>query len=216
MLELRHMGRREKITIGEYYHIFNRGVEKRKIFNNKRDYLRFSNSMILLNTENPSKMSFERIDVDEHPLDDERLVDIIAYCLNSNHFHFILKENKENGIATFIKKICTSHAMYFNKKYERSGVLFQGRFKSVHIDSNDLLLYLAVYVSCNSQVHKIEDAETYAWCSFSEYVGLPSLNICQKDNISSQFKDTDEYKKFCLEKVAGMIEKKNHQELYLE
>lgn len=209
------MGRREKIITEEYYHIFNRGVEKRKIFNNKKDYSRFCDSMIFLNTENPSKMSFDKFNNNERPSDNERLVDIVAYCLNSNHFHFILKENKEYGIATFIKKICTSHAMYFNKKYERSGFLFQGRFKSVHIDSNDLLLYLSAYVNCNSQVHKIEDAEKYVWCSFPEY--LEGIGIgCQKDVILDQFKKPSDYKAFCLEKVRGMIDKKDNEKLYLE
>ena len=209
------MSMREKIITGEYHHIFNRGVEKRKIFNNKNDYFRFCNSMIFLNTENPSKMSFDKFDDNEYPSDNERLVDIIAFCLNSNHFHFILKENKEYGIATFMKKVCTSHAMYFNKKYERSGVLFQGRFKSVHIDSNDLLLYLSAYVNCNSQVHKIEDAEKYLWCSFPEYLGESGIG-CQKDVIFDQFESSNDYKIFCLEKVEGMINRKDNEKLYFE
>ncbi|MFA6183588.1 MAG: transposase [Parcubacteria group bacterium] len=209
------MSRREKIIIGEYYHIFNRGVEKRKIFNNKNDYFRFCNSMIFLNTEKPSKMSFDKFDDNERPSDNEMLVDIVAYCLNSNHFHCILKEKRENGIATFIKKVCTSHAMYFNKKYERSGVLFQGRFKSVHIDSNDLLLYLSAYVNCNSQVHKIEDAEKYPWCSFPEYLGGLGIG-CQKSIILDQFKSSIDYKTFCLEKVDGMISRKDNEKLCFE
>jgi len=210
-----YMSRREKIIIGEYYHIFNRGVEKRKLFNNNRDYSRFVNAMILLNIERSSKMPSEKIDINDYPSDDERLVDIVAYCLNSNHFHFILKENKKNGIATFIKKVCTSHAMYFNKKYKRSGVLFQGRFKSKHIGSNDLLLYLSAYVNCNSQVHRVKDAEEYLWCSFPEYLEKSEPSVCQKDIIINQFKDSNEYKKFCLEKIIGMIEKKDDEKLYL-
>jgi putative transposase len=92
------------------------------------------------------------------PDTEERLVDVVAYCINSNHFHLLLRENKENGIATFMKKICTGYAMYFNKKNERSGILFQGRFKSVHVDSNDLLLYVSAYINCNSEIHGIEKA----------------------------------------------------------
>jgi hypothetical protein len=133
---------------------------------------------------------------------------VVAYCLNPNHFHLILKENKENGIATFMKKICTGHAMYFNKKYERSGVLFQGRFKSVHASSNDLLLYLSAYVNCNSQIHSIADALEYPWCSFSEYMGKKGIE-CQKDIIMSQFKNSEEYRTFCLEKVVGMKKRKD-------
>ena len=211
------MKRREKLIVGEYYHIFNRGVEKRSIFNNPNDYLRFLDSMIFFNTEKPgwAVKNLRQSGVEDRPRSEERLVDIVAYCLNSNHFHFILKENKENGITTFMKKICTGHAMYFNKKYERSGVLLQGRFKSVHINSNDLLLYLSAYVNCNSQIHAIKNAEKYPWCSFPEYLGADGIG-CQKNVITEQFRNINEYNDFCLEKVVGMKERKNMEKFNLE
>jgi len=206
------MRRREKITIGEYYHIFNRGVEKRIIFRQKADYNRFIKSLEFFNTNSPIEMrSEEKIS----PKSDERLVDVVAYCINSNHFHLLLKENKENGIVTFMKKVCTGYAMYFNKKNDRSGVLFQGRFKSVHMDSNDLLLYISAYVNCNSQIHGIENAEIYPWCSFPEYLGN-SGEKCQKGVVSDQFKNIKEYKNFCLEKVVGMKDKKKFDRCFFE
>jgi len=171
------------------------------------------------------------------PERDEMLVDVISYCLNSNHFHLLLKERKENGIATFMKKVCTGYAMYFNKKNERSGVLFQGRFKSVRIDSNDHLLHASVYVNCNNQVHGIGSASQYPWCSFSEYsrtvlpgrtvlgapgvlkertvLGIPN-GICQKEIILEQFRNPEEYKEFCLEKIVGIKDKKELQQYFLE
>jgi len=198
------MQRREIIAVGEYYHIFNRGVDKRIIFKHNKDYVRFLESLIFFNTENSIQM---RLEDKVRPKPDERLVDIVVHCLNPNHFHLILKENKKNGITTFMKKICTGYAMYFNKKHERSGVLFQGRFKSVHIDSNDLLLYMSAYVNCNSQIHGIADALKYPWCSFPEYIGKEGIG-CQKDKIMGQFKNSEDYKTFCLEKVVGMKERK--------
>lgn len=198
------MRRKEIITTGEYYHILNRGVEKRTIFHQKADYKRFAESLEFFNTESPIEM---RSDGKLLPEPGERLVDIVAYCLNSNHFHLLLKENKENGIATFMKKVCTGYAMYFNKKNDRSGVLFQGRFKSVHINANDSLLYISAYVNCNSEIHSIEKAENYPWCSFPEYLGI-GKEKCQKDIIVDQFKSINEYKTFCLEKVVGMKDKK--------
>ena len=206
------MRRREIITTGEYYHIFNRGVEKRKIFYQKADYKRFVQSLEFFNTQSSIEM---RSDEKLLPEPEERLVDVVAYCLNSNHFHLLLKENKENGIATFMKKVCTGYAMYFNKKNERSGVLFQGRFKSTHIDSNDLLLYVSAYVNCNSQIHSIENAETYPWCSFPEYLGSGEEK-CQKGIILDQFKNIKEYKTFCLEKVIGMKDKKKFDKYFFE
>jgi REP element-mobilizing transposase RayT len=206
------MRRREIIAVGEYYHVFNRGVEKRNIFQSQSDYKRFLESLVYFNTRSPIEMkSDEKI----LPEQKDRLVDIVAYCLNKNHFHFLLKENKENGIATFMKKVCTGYALYFNNKNERSGVLFQGRFKSVHMSSNDLLLYVSAYVNCNSQIHNIEEAEKYRWCSFSEYLGIDDEK-CQKSSVLDQFKDMGEYKTFCLEKVVGMQDKKRYEKFFVE
>jgi len=206
------MRRREIIAVGEYYHVFNRGVEKRSIFQSQSDYKRFLESMLYFNTQSPIEMkSDEKI----LPEQEDRLVDIVAYCLSKNHFHFLLKENKENGIATFMKKVCTGYALYFNNKNDRSGVLFQGRFKSVHMSSNDLLLYVSAYVNCNSQIHNIEEAEKYPWCSFPEYLGIGGEK-CQKSSVLDQFKDVGEYKTFCLEKVVGMQDKKRYEKFFVE
>ena len=201
------MKKREKIEIAEYYHIFNRGVEKRRIFYKRADYERFIKSLIIFNTDKPSWKASDMEKTGVIPTDDEQLVSLIAYCVNPNHFHLILKEKTKGGISTFMKKVCTGYAMYFNKKNERSGILFQGRFKSIHISSNDLLLYVSAYVNCNSEVHGIEKAEKYPWCSFSEYMGSQE-DICQKDDILKQFRNPKDYKDFCLEKVVRMKERK--------
>lgn len=211
------MLRRNAFAIGEYYHIFNRGVEKRKIFNQERDYVRFIDSLIFFNTEKSSWVinDLREKGIDARPKSGEMLVDIIAYCLNPNHFHLLLKENKENGVTSFMKKISTGYAMYFNKKYERSGVLFQGRFKSVHIGSNSHLLYASVYVNCNSQIHGIENAEKYPWCSLSEYLGKIG-NICRNNSIIDQFKDQEEYRIFCEENITVMKDRKEMEKIILE
>jgi len=77
----------------------------------------------------------------------DKLVDVVCYCLNSNHYHMILKQKSNDGIKKFMHKLGTSYTMYFNKKLKRSGSLFQGKFKSIHIDSNEYLLYLSAYVN---------------------------------------------------------------------
>ncbi|MEI7621222.1 MAG: transposase, partial [Candidatus Moraniibacteriota bacterium] len=199
------MKRRETITPGEYYHVFNRGIEKRRIFFKKVDYERFIDSLTLFNTDKPSWLVNDILEagMDFFPTETERLVELVAYCVNSNHFHLLLKENQENGIATFMKKVCTGYAMYFNKKNERSGILFQGRFKSVHIDSNDLLLYISAYINCNSEIHSIEKSEDYQWCSFSEYLDNQK-QLCQKAIILDQFPNVGNYRDFCYDKVVGM------------
>jgi len=206
------MRRRDAITIGEYYHIFNRGVEKRNIFHQQSDFKRFLESMMYFNTQTSIEMKSDEKNL---PKPDDRLVDIVAYCLNKNHFHLILKEIKEGGITTFMKKVCTGYALYFNNKNERSGVLFQGRFRSVYLSSNDILLYVSAYVNCNSQIHGVENAEEYPWCSFPEYLGLEKEK-CQKNIIIDQFKNPEEYKTFCLEKVVGMQDRKRFEKFFTE
>jgi putative transposase len=204
------MRRKEKFEVDEYYHVFNRGVEKRRIFYKKADYERFINYLIIFNT---TESSWKINNKNKFEIDDEKqLVKIIAYCINPNHFHLILRENKEDGISRFMKKICTGYAMYFNKKNERSGILFQGRYKASHISTDDLLLYISAYVNCNSEIHGIETAEKYPWCSFPEYLNINTKGICNKDLILNQFKGLEEYKKFCGEKVVGMKEKKEDDE----
>lgn len=211
------MKRRIPLEIGEYYHIFNRGVEKRRIFYQKSDYKRFVESLVIFNTDKPSWLikDMRESGIVFDPNEDERLVDVVAYCLNPNHFHLLLKENKKNGIASFMKKVCTGYAMYFNKKNERTGILFQGRFKSAHIDSDDLLLHVSAYVNCNSEIHGIEKAEQYPWCSFPEYLGLRD-GFCKKEVILNQFGHIGEYKRFSSEKVVGMKEKKEMENVALE
>lgn len=197
------MRRRDTFVSGEYYHIFNRGVEKRELFHEKNDYIRFFNSVIDFNTCMPSwKNKIE--DGPRLP----RLVDIIAYCLNPNHFHFILKQKYDQGITTFMKKICTGYAMYFNKKYSRSGVLFQGRFKSVHIDSNDQLLYVSAYVNCNSEVHGISPSDSYRWCSFQEYYERKKGIATDKEIILGQFREASEYRDYAVNQIPYMRQRK--------
>jgi len=209
------MRRRIEFAIGEYYHVFNRGVEKRNIFNNEKDYRRLLDSMIFFNTEKPSWIinNLRESGINAFPQPEEKLVDIIAYCLNSNHFHFLLKENKKNGISTFMKKICTGYAMYFNKKYDHSGILFQGRFKAVHIGSNEQLLHVSAYVNCNCEIHGFAKAETYPWSSFMEYISNDNRETTNKKIIIGQFKNGDEYSEYALRQIPEMQIKK---ELYLE
>ncbi len=202
------MRRKIEFAIGEHYHIRNRGVEKRTIFTKDKDFLRFLESIIYFNTEKPSWIvkDVRESGINAIPKPEERLVDVIAYCLNSNHFHLILKENKKNGIATFMKKISTGYAMYFNKKYNHSGVLFQGRFKAVHIGSNEQLLHASAYVNCNCEIHNFAKSENYQWTSFLEYIKNIDESLCQKEVVLDQFKNKEEYRKYALNQIARMQE----------
>jgi len=147
---------------GEFYHIYNRGTDKRVIFKNTKDYNRFVLLLYLCNSTKPVNIEAELqkgrtfLELMESNRGDE-LVDIGAYCLMPNHFHILIKEKNEKGISLFMKKLSTAYSMYFNKKYDRSGALFEGRFKAKHISDDAYLKYLFAYIHLNPI--KIIDSE---------------------------------------------------------
>lgn len=146
-----------------YYHIYNRGVDKRDVFSDEKDIKRFLLCMNLFNFKTPvgsvQLMSRENSSVDVKRLQkvfgSEKLVSIVSYCLNPNHFHFILKQEAEGGISEFMKRLQGGYTKYFNEKHARSGSLFQGTFKSVHIDRDEYFKLILAYVTWNYKVHSI-------------------------------------------------------------
>ncbi len=145
------MTRALRFTTGEYYHIYNRGTEKRKIFESRGDYSRFSVLLYACNTLKPTNLREQgnRItDVIERERG-ETIVSVGAYCLMPNHFHLLVKEKVENGISRFMQKIQTAYTMYFNEKNQRTGALMQGKFKAVQAIDDRYLKYLISYIHLN-------------------------------------------------------------------
>ena len=206
----------------EYYHIFNRGVDKREIFSDAQDYERFLLSMNLLNDSKDGLMIAWRDYKENNPFakvdeflklrfrERDPLVEIIAYCLNPNHYHFILKQVAEKGIEKFLHKIGVSHTKYYNEKYKRTGSLFQGVFKSILINSNDYLLYLSVYVNKNNFIHGYNNNDSWPYTSLHDYLKNKESNLTHKNIITEQFRNIDEYKDFL---EANALHIKNNKEL---
>lgn len=141
-----------------YYHIYNCGVEKRTIFENERDFQRFLDVIdFYLYDQKISFAQFQELKGEAkqtykhiNPLTDDKLrVSLIAYCLMPNHFHFVLKQKKENGITSFISDISNSHSRYFNIKYDRLGKLYQGPFKAKQLGDEQSILNVTRYVHIN-------------------------------------------------------------------
>lgn len=140
-----------KVTFAENenYHIYSRGVERRTIFLSAEDYDRFIKLLYICNSKKPIEIRTippEQIFSSERG---ETLVDIGAYCLMTNHFHLLLHEKLEGGISRFMQKLLTAYSMYFNKKHNRTGSLFEGVFKSSHADSDRYLRHLYAYIHLN-------------------------------------------------------------------
>jgi len=212
--------RRDPFVTGEYYHIYNRGVEKREILLCERDYFRFLESMKEFNNTKPVYSLFLHRELKRKGTLDvghlRELVKIICYCLNPNHFHFILKQTSENGISEFMKRLGGGYTKYFNHNYQRSGFLFQGRFKSVHIKTNAQLLYLSAYINRNYFIHGYGNDFSWPYSSLQNYIGKRNSEICNASIILDQFRSADEYREFMQENALYMRGKKEDEKYLLE
>jgi|SRR3989338_2686051 len=153
------MGRRKIVfENNQYYHIYNRGVDKRNIVSDDHDILRILESLEAFNTTDSIGSIYEySFKKKNNQLGSRgpKLVEIVAFNILDNHYHMILKQITDGGISRFMQNFGAGYTKYFNEKYDRSGVLFQGPFKAEHIDSDEYLNYVVAYVNGNHFVHKL-------------------------------------------------------------
>jgi len=198
-----------KITFqdGEIYHVFNRGIDRRSTFTDKKEFERFQ-KLIKFYRHIDIPIRFSKVnqypqEVREKILADlyksRRMIDILSYCIMPNHFHFLLKQTEEKGISTFISNITNAYTKYFNTKSERTGPLFEGVFKAVHIESEEQLIHVSRYIHLNPVASSIiadDELEAYKWSSYPEYLSLSSEEITQKELILNMFKSLNAYREF--------------------
>ena len=176
---------RPQFVTGEIYHIYNRGVEKRTVFSNEKDYRRFARDMEDFNDIAPAT-NLHRHRVKSNFKQRKPLVEILCFCLMPNHYHFLLRQLADSGITEFMRKIGTGYTNYFNLKNTRVGPLFQGKFKAIHLEKEAHLLYLPHYIHLNPldlhmpewrerKIRHTENAikflESYRWSSYLDYIG---------------------------------------------
>ncbi len=175
--------------VGDIAHICNRGVEKRKIFINHADYLRFRDNLFLLNNVD-GKIRTKHKDIfrlNAKLPKRNKLVDVLKWSLLPNHFHLLLHENIEGGILEFTKRLGNAYTKYFNIKNQgRSGYLFQNSAKIIRIKDDRHFFHLPFYIDLNpielSTDRKIEFLKSYKWSSFRDYFGDGEcIDITNKD-----------------------------------
>ncbi len=149
--------RKHSFAEGEYYHCYNRGTEKREVFCDEQDYAYFLKALYAYNT---SKV-FGKMKLTIHKKQENPPVHILAYCLLPNHYHLVLRNNTDQGISKYLQRVGGGYTMYFNKKYNRSGALFQGTFKSKYVASDQDMRHLLAYVSLNYKIHSIKNPSLY-------------------------------------------------------
>lgn len=195
---------------GEYYHIFNRGINKQSIFLDRRDWIRFMfliinfQSPVVFDNINRKVLSFiknSNFNISEKDIKEilkKRSVELNNFALMPNHFHLTVHELKENGIAQYMQRVLCAYANYFNIKYKRSGHLFQGPYKAVHIKDNDQLLYLSAYIHRNPrEISEWKNKEQkYPWSSYQDYVKENRWGeLLKQEIVLEQFPNKKDYQK---------------------
>lgn len=200
--------RKVNFASGGYYHIYNRGNSKQIIFKDDQDYKRFVSLLYLSNT----KKNFNIKDISKEIFSfdcGQNLVSIGSWVLMPNHFHILITQTEEGGISKFMQKLTTAYSMYYNKKYERTGVLFEGKFKSEHVNNDRYLKYLFSYIHLNpvkliqkdwkekgidNKVQAIEFLKNYKYSSYLDYL--------EEDRIQNKILNKSSFPKYFPNKGA--------------
>ena len=179
------------------YHIYNRGVEKRNIFIEEKNYSRFISDLQQFNSDQATLNNGRNIErgLIEVGLQSKKLVEILAFCLMPNHYHLLVQQKIEKGVTEFMRKIGTGYTNYFNTKYNRVGPLFQGKFKAVLVEKESHFMHLPHYIHLNPLELKpiylggktnpeeiLTFLKNYRWSSLPDYLGTKNFpTIVNKD-----------------------------------
>jgi len=219
-----------------FYHIYNRGVEKRKIFLDKQDYKVFLSYLKLYLSTKQESVN-EIIDYDLKIVNRDKIIselfklnnfynkiELISYVLMPNHFHLELKQSGKKDIENFMRSLITKYSKYFNKKYERVGPLFQGRYKAVLIRNTEYLLYLSRYIHLNpiELLTHSQSLVEYPWSSYPAYLKIINISWLKTSLLSNNYLlngiySRDLYKKFVeINKNEDDLDSKGVKEILID
>jgi putative transposase len=221
--------------MAEIYHVLSRGVEKRQIFLDEPDYLRFIHDLFEFNDEKAATNNFYKYnDVGHRYIEREPrklLAKIHAFCLMPNHYHLLLEPVIEKGIALFMKKINGGYAKYFNIKYQRRGTLFETRYKKILVNAEPYFIHLPYYIHLNPldiaapewRERKIKNyneaikfLESYRWSSHIDYLGEKNFpSVTQRDFLLEYFGGHAQYKQ-SIQRYLKTFDLENIKNLCLE
>lgn len=180
------------------YHVYNRGVEKRDIFIDERDYKTFLYFLkqYLIEEKDPIRdkknykgRTFVRRSFYER-------IELLAYCLMPNHFHLLIKQKNKDDLKEFMQCLATSYSLYFNDRYERVGTLFQGRYKAILVKDDNYLLHLSRYIHLNpakdDKGRTFVKLQGYDFSSYQDYIGVRNTKWVKTGFILEYFNDNKE------------------------
>lgn len=185
----------EKIyTLDTYYHVFNRGVGRRSIFKDEKDYVVFLSLLKRYLGEEPIKDKQNR----EYPWFHNE-IQLLAFCLMPNHYHLLVYQQDEHAMTNLLRSLCTSYTRYFNKKYKRVGHLFQDRFKASRISNDAYLLHISRYIHLNPKDYKnwqFSSLPYYLDQKHSNWMSpQPILDLFENESYINFVKDYESHKK---------------------
>jgi len=209
---------------GGFYHIYNRGVEKRRIFLDDQDYRVFlyyfkiylSSKEVILN-EIKVDMTLTEEEKAEKIIEISRLnnfykkIDLICFVLMNNHYHLLLRQEEKNCIEMFMRSLNTKYVKYFNFKYQRVGPLFQSRYKGVLIEKEDYFLHISRYIHLNPLeiLSSEKNLVSYPWSSYSAYLRKQNITWINKTYLKEYFK---KFNGFNFNSYQGFVEGYKEQE----
>lgn len=163
-----------KHLTGNYYHVYNRGCNRESIFLTDGNYLYLTNLI--------------------HRFLHSYSIAIIAYCLMPNHYHFLIRSDKDDVIAPFIQRLFNSYTQAFNRQQKRSGTLFERRSKSILVDDEDYLIYLCRYIHLNPVAARLVACpEDWVYSNYLEWIGKRDGVLCDREFVQSYFAQPDDY-----------------------
>jgi len=207
--------RKTFLATGEVYHVLNRSSYGFPIFKGKREREYFLEAMgYYIQANPPTKFSLYKIKKDMFSVSlKDRLVTIINFCIMPTHFHFTLRQDKDDGIKKFIQKLTSSFAHYFAIKNRSSGHVFEGNFKAIRVENEEQLIHLSRYIHLNPvSSYLVENPEDYLYSSYRVYLGKEKSFIVDPSLVLSNFSSPLEYERFVLSQkdYQRKIEKIKH------
>lgn len=220
--------RKIPLITSQIYHVFNRGVEKRKIFKDKRDYRRLIDTLNYYRYShiNLKYSDYLKLNSNEKFRIQNNLVQKISpviklqcFTLMPNHFHLLIQQTKDSGISNFMRHISDSYTRYFNIRWDRVGPLFQGQFKAIRIESDEQLLHISRYIHLNPHTgYVVKDFEhllSYPWSSLNEFI-TQEHGFCQTSLILKHFSKKLTYRDFLYDQKDYQLELENIKHLLVE
>ncbi len=217
------------LVSGEIYHIFNRSIARQTIFKNLKDYQRLVDVINYYRFKKlPLRYShYNRLPTEQknqfnqdYLTNNKPMLDIITYCIMPNHFHFLLQPFAKNAISDFMRNMQNSYSKYCNKKYERTGSLFQFMFRAVHMETDEQLIHVSRYIHLNpvtAYLLEIGRLETYPWSSFKGYLSNnEGDSFVNPALVLNQFKSREAYKRFVFDQADYQRELDKIKHLILE